>query len=121
MTAAAEQQEEQNTFDQVVEAIDQLESEPDRHLSIQIDNSLRDAIRAAQTSLQKASVTIQVRVMPGADRRVTFAATVKAAIPKPPVQAATLYADADGNVHRSDPKQQRLEFYDATRVRKQES
>lgn len=116
-----EVQDEQDTFDQVIQAIDSTESEPERHLSIQIDNSLRDAIRAAQASGQKSSVTIAVKVVPGPDRRVTFAANVKAQLPRPPVSGVTLYADADGNVHRSDPAQQRLQFFDATATRKQES
>lgn len=111
---------EQNTFDDVVGAIDALEPEPERHLSIQIDNSLRDAIRAAQGSGQPAGVTIAVKVRPGPDRRITFSATVNAKLPRPPVNAATLFADADGNVHKSDPAQQRLGFYDATQTRKSE-
>ena len=121
MTTEPVEQAEQGTFDQVIEAIDALEHEPDRHLSIQIDNSLRDAIRAAQTSGKKASVAIAIKVVPGPDRRVTFAADVKASLPRPPLSGVTLYADADGNVHRSDPAQQRLGFYDATLTRKHET
>lgn len=98
----------QNTFNDIVEAIDSLEHEPERHLSIQIDNSLRDAIRAAQTSNSKASVTILVKVTPGADRRVSFSANVKAQLPRPPLSGVTLFADPEGNVHRSDPAQMKL-------------
>jgi hypothetical protein len=112
--AETEEQAEQDTFAKVVEAIDSLESEPSRHLSIQIDECVRDAVRAAQTSNQKASVTVVLKISPGPERRVSFAANVKAQIPRPPVSAATLYADAEGNVHASDPKQHHLEFYDAT-------
>lgn len=113
--------EEQNTFDDVIAAIDATESEAERHLSIQIDDSLRDAIRAAQTSGRPAGVTIAIKVQPGPDRRVSFAANVAAKLPRPPVTAVTLYADADGNVHKSDPAQQRLQFYDSTNTRKQET
>lgn len=100
----------QDTFNDVIAAIDANESEPDRHLSIQIDNSLRDAIRAAQNSGQPASVTIVVRVKREIDRRVGFSATVAAKLPRPPLSGVTLYADDDGNVHKSDPAQMRIDF-----------
>ena len=112
---------EQDTFSEVLKAIDATEYEPERHVSIQIDDALREAICAAQTSNQSASVTITVKVKPGPERRVSFAANVNAKIPRPPVSAVTLFADANGNVHKSDPAQQRLGFYDATSTRKQES
>lgn len=96
------------TFDEVVEAIDSLESEPDRHLSIQIDKSLRDAIKAAQTSGQSADVTIKIKVKPEAGRRVGFSANVSAKLPRPPVSGVTLFADIDGKVHKADPAQLKL-------------
>lgn len=103
-------QDENDTFQSVIEAIDTQEIEADRHLSIQIDRSLRDAIRAAQNSGQKAEVTVKVSVKPGPERRVNFAAHVSAKLPRPPVSAVTLYADEDGHVHRSDPAQRTLDF-----------
>lgn len=115
-----EETEDQNTFNDVVMAIDSLESEPDRHLSIQIDKSLRDAICATQSSGQPASVTVVIKVKAGAERRILFAAQVNAKLPRPPMSAVTLYADADGNVHKSDPAQTRLGFYDSTQNRKRE-
>ncbi len=101
----------QDTFNEVIEAIDAGEVEPNRHLSIQIDNSLREAICAARDSGQGASVTITVKVKPGGgDRRITFAANVNAKLPRPPVSAVTLYADDDGHIHKSDPDQMRLPY-----------
>lgn len=102
----------QDTFDAVVAAIDSLESDPARHLSLQIDQSVRDAVQAAQSSGQGASVTVTVKVKPGAERRMSFAATVSAKLPRPPVSAVTLYADAEGNVHQADPAQKRFGFAD---------
>lgn len=101
---------EQDTFDEVVAAIDSAEVDPDRHVSIQIDKSLRDAIRAAQSSGQASGVTIAVKVKPGPDRRVSFAMNVSAKLPRPPVAAVTLYADASGGLHTSDPTQLRMDF-----------
>lgn len=108
--------EEQDTFDAIIAAIDAIEPEPDRHLAIQIDEACRDAIQAAQASNQKATVTIKVHVHPKQERRIVFAATVDTKLPRPPVSAATLFADANGVLHKSDPAQARL-FNDDTRIR----
>ena len=113
-------QEEQDTFAAVVAAIDSIETDPGRHLSIQIDQSIRDAIQAAQASGQGASVSIAIKVKPGLGRRMSFVANVNAKLPRPPVATCTLFADAEGNVHQSDPAQQRLEFYDSTQQLKKE-
>lgn len=107
------EQSEQDTFDEVVSAIDSAEVDPDRHVSIQIDKSLREAIRAAQTSGQPSSVSIAVKVKPGPDRRVSFGMNVSAKLPRPPVAAVTLYADAAGGLHNSDPAQMRIDFKQA--------
>lgn len=97
-----------NTFMDVIGSIDSLESDPDRHLSIQIDSSLRDAIKAAQTSGQPASITVKIKVKPDTDRRVTFSAGLSASLPRPPVSSVKLYADEFGCVHKSDPAQLKL-------------
>ena len=102
--------EEQDTFNEIIEAIDALESEPSRHISIQIDQSLREAILAAQNSGKAAAVTIKIAVKPGPERRVNFAADVNAKLPRPPVSGVTLYADAKGGLHKSDPAQMRMSF-----------
>lgn len=62
--------EEQDTFDQVIKAIDDTETAPERHLSIQMDKAVRDAILAARESGQKASITLQLRVQPEVRLRV---------------------------------------------------
>lgn len=113
MGTRAEKQE-QDTFDEVVAAIDSAEVDPDRHVSIQIDKSLREAVRAAQTSGQSAAIAIAVKVKPGPDRRVSFAMNVTAKLPRPPVAAVTLYADAAGGLHGSDPAQLRMDLRQAT-------
>jgi hypothetical protein len=77
-------EEEIGTFEEVIQAIDELEVDPDRHLSIQMDNSLREAIRAAQTMGRKAEVSVKVKVTPGPDRRVVFSADVTAKLPRRP-------------------------------------
>lgn len=112
---------EQDTFDEVMTAIDAAEVDPDRHVSIQIDRSLREAIRAAQTSGQASGVTIGVKVKPGPDRRVSFAMNVSAKLPRPPVAAVTLYADAGGGLHASDPAQLKMDLQRATHTNPEEN
>lgn len=102
--------EEQDTFDQVIKAIDDTETAPERHLSLQMDKAVRDAILAARESGQKASVTLQLKVQPGPERRVSFVANLKTSLPRPPVSTVTLYADEEAGLHRSDPAQSKLPF-----------
>jgi hypothetical protein len=107
---AEEQNKDQETLAEIIQAIDSLETEPSRHISIQIDTSLRDAIVAAQNSGSVAEVTVKIKVKPGPERRVGFQANVSAKLPRPPVSAVMLYADGDGNVHKQDPAQLRLPY-----------
>lgn len=105
-----EAKQEQETYAEIIAAIDRLETEPERHISIQIDTSLRDAIQAARSSGKTTGVTIAIKVKPEHERRVYFSATVAAKLPRPPVSAVTLFADDEGHLHTSDPNQRRLEF-----------
>lgn len=100
--------EEKGELQRIIEAVDATESQEDRLLSVQLDTSLREAVRAAQNSNQKATVTLTVKVSPGAERRVSFVATVAAKLPRPPVSGITLFADAKGGLHASDPAQKDL-------------
>ncbi len=99
-----------NIFDQTVKEIDATESDPARHLSVQIDAKLREAIRAAKSSGKAAKVTVELKVGPGPDRRVQLSGSVKASLPNPPTNQVTLYADEDGGIHRSDPAQLKLQM-----------
>lgn len=107
---ADETDEEKDLFSQIIEAIDDAEVEPDRHVSIQLETSLKDAIHAARMSGKKAIVTVKVHVKPEHERRVQFSATVDAKLPRPSVSAATLFADDRCQLHRSDPAQLRMTF-----------
>jgi hypothetical protein len=98
----------QDTFDAIIKAIDGDEFDAERHISIQIDETLRDAIIAARNSNKPASVTIAIAIKPGPDRRMEFGAKVTAKTPRPPTPAVTLFADAAGCLHKSDPRQTRL-------------
>lgn len=112
--------EEQDTFNEIIEAIDALEVDPDRHLSIQIDQSIREAIQAAQTSGQPSEVMVKVKMKSGPDRRMDFSANVSAKLPRPKVSAVTLYADASGGIHKSDPAQLRMKFNELSNTDKEQ-
>jgi hypothetical protein len=99
-----------DTFTSIIEAIDSMEVEPERHLSVQIDRALREGILATKNSGQGASITISLKVKRDAERRVTFVGNVALKAPRPPSSAVTLYTDDDGHVHRSDPAQLRMDF-----------
>lgn len=111
--------EEQDTFDEVVKAIDANEVEPDKHLSIDIDQSLRDAICAAQLTGKPSSVTITIKVKKN-NRRLQFAANVKATLPRVPTPVVELYADAEGNVSNRDPAQGRFTFNEQSEFKPKE-
>lgn len=111
--------EEQDTFDHILTAIDSSEPDPERHISLQIDGALRDAICAAQASNSKAGVTIKVTIIPKQERRLVFACTVDAKLPRPPVNAATLYADGSGALFKSDPAQLRMDLPTTKRITNQ--
>jgi hypothetical protein len=114
MSKSAVRPEEQDTFTIILQAIDKTETDPDRHLSIQIDQSIRSAIRAAQASNRPATVIIKLKMQAGPERRMEFHGGVDCKLPKPSAPAVTLYADSEGGVHRSDPKQGQL-FPSSTR------
>lgn len=104
-------QQEQDTYDLIVQACEQQEVDPDRHISLQIDDSLRQGIVAAMYTGKKATVTITVDIVPGAgaNRRVGFAMKHKATIPKAPVPMVEMFADKDtGKLFRADPAQNGL-------------
>lgn len=113
MTNQTNQTEEQGTFTEVVRAIDAQEMEPERHIAVQMDEAVREAILAARGSGKNASVTVKLNVVPGIDRRVSFSAVVSSKLPKPSANLVTLFSDAEGNLHRQDPNQTRLDFTDA--------
>ena len=98
------------TFDQIIQAIDENEVEPDRNIAQQLETSLKDAIHAARLTNKKATVTVKLAVKPEHERRVQFSASVEAKLPRPSVSAATLFADDKCDLFRSDPAQLRIGF-----------
>lgn len=101
-------------FEQILDAIDGAEPDGDRHVMVQVNRSLGEAIRAANASGKKATVTLKLEIKPSIDRRVVCAAAVDAKLPRPPVGSVNLFHDAMGNLYPSDPQQMKMQFHTAT-------
>ncbi len=103
----------QDTFDFAIRMCEQTETDPDRHISILIDDALRDAVMAAMATGRKAKVTITLTVTPNPDfrvaRDVAFSAGVKADLPRAPIPAVRVFADREtGELSVADPNQGKL-------------
>jgi hypothetical protein len=107
-------QDPQDAFDFVIKQIESVETDPDRHTSILIDDAIRDAVKGAMATGQKAKVTITLAVTPSSDfrvaRDVAFSAKIKADIPRAPIPAVRVFADRDtGELMKADPAQHDIE------------
>jgi hypothetical protein len=98
----------QTPFEIICETADALESDRNRKVLAQLNSSITDAVRSAQRSNQKSTVTLKLSIKAHPDGRITAAATVDAKLPRPPVNAAQLFADGMGNLLTSDPRQGKL-------------
>jgi hypothetical protein len=94
--------EKQGPFDNVIRQIDRIEVEPERHLSIQIDNDVRAMIRSATQTGQAASVTIKL-VAKRKGELIEITGTCTPKLPKPPVGSVRMYADEFGDLFNHNP------------------
>ena len=76
------QDEELGTFEEVTRAIDEMETDPAGHCSVQMDDAVREAIVSATKTGKPAVVTIKLKVTPGPEGRVGLALTVDAKLPR---------------------------------------
>lgn len=103
----------QDTYDFIIQQIERMETDPDRHVSILIDNALREAVTAAMANGKKNTVTIKIGIVPSSDYRVArdvgFTCAVKADIARAPIQAVRVFADREtGELSVADPNQGKL-------------
>lgn len=94
-----------NQFYRVIEAIDKLETEEERHIEAQLDEKTCAITRAAKTSGRPATLTVKLTAKPGPERRVIYFVTHTASLPTPASGSVTAYADEDGVMHSRDPMQ----------------
>ena len=75
--------------------------------------ALADVVRAVDEVGKAGSVSITLTVKPGDGSEKTLVATVKVNKPTKEIPAAIFFSDADGDLHRSDPRQQEMGFEEA--------
>lgn len=98
--------EEMDPLARVLYEVDRLaDGDEKRHLSIQIDADIRNAIAAAENTGKAASVTIKLTFSPkGEMLEVTGSSVAK--LPKAPAPTVMLYADG-GELFNHNPKRAR--------------
>lgn len=76
-----------------------------------IGESLYDAIKAAQQTGKKASVTIRLEVKAvGGRGQIEIAEKITSKLPDFDRSGAIFFTDDDGRLHREDPRQGKLPF-----------
>jgi hypothetical protein len=89
------------TLQTLIEAADSAEHDPDRKLSEQIESGLRAIDMAVKETGESGTLTITVKVEPGAENRLNVQAGVKVKKPPPSVPVVTLYTDENGGLARA--------------------
>jgi hypothetical protein len=82
----------------ILAAADSAEPDPDRKVSLQIEEGLAAVTRAVKETSQDGTLVITLKVEPGAEARVGVSAKVKVTCPRPAVPSVTLYADEEGHL-----------------------
>lgn len=80
-----------------------------RRLEDRLDEALADVIAAVNEHQAPGKVTLTLSIKPGGDGHLTHKAGIKCDIPRPGVPDAVFFADENGGVHRTDPKQRDIE------------
>ncbi len=94
--------EDMDPFERAVYEIDRIEVVPERHLSVQMDLDVRNAIRAAQQSGGTASVTVKI-VVKRKGEMVEITGTSTAKLPKPAAGTVRMFADDLGDLFNHNP------------------
>jgi len=103
-------EQEGNRLAAVLAAVDRAETDPERHIQIQVEESLAKAIQAVKTTGDEAKVTLIIKVFPDQGSRVTFSARCEEKLPRAPTSTVTLFTDKAGNLLDSDPQQTAMDL-----------
>lgn len=76
---------------------------------------LNECVRRVDETGKPGEVTITLKIKPekGGGSQKTITAGVKSKMPQPDIPEAVFFSDAEGDLHRADPKQNEM-FTDAT-------
>ena len=69
----------------------------------------------AQTN-KVGDMTIKIKVKPSGDGMVMVEDAIKVNLPEPDRSASLYFYDDHGSLHREDPRQQRLDLREVTRI-----
>lgn len=101
------QPEEMDPLARVLYEVDRLaDGDEKRHLSIQIDADIRNAVAAAENTGKVASVTIKLNFNPKGEM-IEVSGSSAAKLPKAPAPTVMLYADESGDLFNHNPKRAR--------------
>lgn len=90
-------------FNDAILRIDSVETDPLRHLAVQMDDLMRRGIQRTHLTGRKSVITVKLTVEPDRDRRVKLSGEVAAKLPQPPTNKVTAYADPEeGTLHDHD-------------------
>lgn len=80
-----------------------------RQLEHRLDEALEDVVRAVVEHEGAGKLSLTITVTPQGDGQMTYKAKVKTDLPRPGVPDSIFFGDADGKLHRSDPRQRDIE------------
>lgn len=103
-------EQEGNRLAAVLAAVDRAETDPERHIQLQIEESLAKAIQAVKATGGEAKVTLSIKVFADQGSRVTFSARCEEKLPRAPTSTVTLFTDKAGNLLDSDPQQTAMDL-----------
>ena len=70
-----------------------------------LNESVAEVTKAVEESGKAGSLTLKIAIAPNGESMVTFEATVTTKTPKASLGKTLFYTDAEGGVHRRDPRQ----------------
>lgn len=74
-------------------------------LVAQLSEALDEVTRAVVEHQQVGELTIKLKIKPNSENQVTFIPSLSVKTPRAQIGAAIFYADEDGALLRSDPRQ----------------
>lgn len=77
---------------------------------------LAEVVRAVDETGKAGSITITLTIKPGDANEKTLSSSVTMKKPAKEIPEAIFFSDEDGDLHRTDPRQQEMEFAEVGRA-----
>lgn len=82
----------------IFRAADTAEPEEEKKLTYLVESGLQELNRAVKETGQDGTLTLTIKVEPGAEARLNVQPKVKLSAPRPCIPGVTLYTDATGRL-----------------------